>query len=78
MVDDQFTAGNISANLRDELKTRIDSSDAPLGVAMLAGVRMHRMEGRPGRRKDRQDDDQSGEDDGGTTEQPSTSATPSI
>jgi hypothetical protein len=78
MVDEQFDAGTISANLRDDLKSRIDSSDAPLGVAMLAGVRMHRMEGRRERRKDRKHDDQSGEDDGGSTAQPSTTATPTI
>jgi hypothetical protein len=77
MVDEQFSAGTISANLRDDLKSRIDSSDAPLGVAMLAGVRMHRMEGRRERRKDRQDDDQSGNDNG-PANQPSTTATPTI
>jgi hypothetical protein len=77
MVDDQFTAGSISANLRDELKSRIDASDFPLGVAILAGMREHRVEMRQRRRKNRQDDDQTGEDDGSNT-QPSTSATPSI
>jgi hypothetical protein len=78
MVDEQFDAGTISANLRDDLKSRIDSSDFPLGVAMLAGMREHRVELRRKRRKDRQDDDQSGEDDGGSTTQPSTTSTPTI
>jgi hypothetical protein len=75
MVDEQFNAGTISANLRDERKSRIDSSDFPLGVAMLAGMGEHRVELRRRRRKNRRDDEQTGDD--GTTE-PSTTTTPTI
>jgi hypothetical protein len=78
MVDDQYTAGNISRNLADDLKSRIDSSDAPLAVAMLGGMGFRRVERRRDRRHDGQNDDDTQPGDGDTTEQPSTESTPSI
>jgi hypothetical protein len=78
MVDEQFDAGNISRNLADDLKTRIDSSNAPLAVAMLGGMGLHRMERRQERRHKRRDDHQSGSDSDTTTEKPGTEASPSV
>jgi hypothetical protein len=78
MVDDQYTAGNISRNLADDLKSRIDSSDAPLAVAMLGGMGLRRVERRRDRRHDGQNDDDTQPGDDDTTEQPSTESTPSI
>ena len=77
MVDEQYNDGNISRNLADDLKSRIDSSDAPLAVAMLAGRGILRIEHRRDRRHGGQDDGQPGDDDT-TTEQPGTESTPSI
>src|SRR6476619_2545393 len=76
MVDEQYNDGNISRNLADDLKSRIDSSEAPLAVAMIAGRGILRIEHRRDRRHGGPDDDQPGDDD--TTEQPSTESTPSI
>jgi len=78
MVDDQYNQGNISRNLADDLKSRIDSSDAPLAVAMIAGRGILRIEHRRDRRHGGQDDGQPGDDNDTTTEQPSTESTPSI
>jgi len=76
MVDEQYNDGNISRNLADDLKSRIDSSDAPLAVAMIAGRGILRIEHRRDRRHGGQGDGQPGDDDT-TTEQPSTEGTPS-
>jgi len=78
MVDDQYTAGNISRNLADDLKSRIDSSDAPLAVAMLGGMGLRRIERRRDRRHGGQDDDDTLPGDDDTTEQPGAESTPSI
>ena len=77
MVDEQYNDGNISRNLADDLKARIDSSEAPLAVAMIAGRGILRIEHRRDRRHGGPDDGQPGDDDT-TTEQPSTESTPSI
>ena len=71
MVEEQFAAGTISRNLADELIERIQTGDAPLAVAMLAGMRGPRME----RRKKRRDDEDDASDDSGA---PSSDATPTI
>ena len=76
MVDEQYTDGNISRNLADDLKSRIDSSEAPLAVAMLAGRGILRIEHRRDRRHGGPNDGQPGDDDT-TTEQPGTESTPS-
>ena len=76
MVDEQYNDGNISRNLADDLKSRIDSSDAPLAVAMIAGKGILRIEHRRDRRHGGQGDGQPGDGDT-TTEQPSTEGTPS-
>ena len=76
MVDEQYNDGNISRNLADDLKSRIDLSEAPLAVAMIAGRGILRIEHRRDRRHGGPDDDQPGDED--TTEQPSTESPPSI
>jgi hypothetical protein len=78
MVDEQYNDGKISRNLADDLKSRIDSSDAPLAVAMLGGMGLRRVERRRDRRHDGQNDDDTQPGDDDTTEQPSTESTPSI
>jgi hypothetical protein len=71
MVEEQFATGTISRNLADELIERIQTGDAPLAVAMLAGMRGPRME----RRKKRRDDEDDASDDSAA---PSSDATPTI
>ena len=79
IVDERFDAGEISRNLADEIKEKIDTSEAPLMALGVGGHGMARrgMKLRRQRRKDRRNDDDSSDGQGDSkNNKPSNSATP--
>ena len=67
MVDDVFNAGDISKNAATSIKEAIDTSDAPIAVAMLGGMRERVLNQRGGRHGHR-DASANGDGDGETSD----------
>jgi hypothetical protein len=64
IVDERFDAGEISRNLADEIKEKIDTSEAPLMAVAVGGHGMARAERIHKRRRNRRREDE--RDDTGT------------